>query len=48
MQEKIIGRKLYTEMLNNLYCSPNIITLIKLRGMTSMDHVACMIDVRNT
>jgi hypothetical protein len=35
-------RKLYTEELNDLYCSPNIIRVIKLKKIRWMGHVACM------
>ena len=34
-------RKLHTEELNDLYSSPNIIRLIKLRKMRLAGHVAC-------
>ena len=35
-------RKLHNEELNDLYCSPNIVRLIKLRRMRWAGHVACM------
>jgi len=35
-------RKLHNEDLNDLYCSPNIVRLIKLRKMRWAGHVACM------
>jgi hypothetical protein len=35
-------RKLQDEELHNLCSSPNIITIIKSRGMRWADHVACM------
>jgi len=35
-------RKLYTEELNGLYSSPNIVQLIKSRRMRWAGHVACM------
>ena len=35
-------RKLHNEELNDLYCSPNIIRVIKLRRMRWAGHVACM------
>ena len=41
--DKVTGewRKLYNEKLNDLYCSPNILWVIKLR-MRWTGHVACM------
>jgi hypothetical protein len=35
-------RKLHTEELNDLYCSPNIVWVIKSRRMRWAGHVACM------
>jgi len=35
-------RKLHNEELNNLYCSPNIVRVIKSRRMRWEGHVACM------
>ena len=35
-------RKLHNEELNDLYCSPNIVRVIKLRRMRWAGHVACM------
>jgi len=35
-------RKLYDEELNDLYCSPNIIWVIRSRRMTWAGHVACI------
>jgi hypothetical protein len=35
-------RKLHNEELNDLYCSPNIAGVIKLRRMGWAGHVACM------
>jgi len=35
-------RRLQNEELHNLYASPNIITVIKLRRMKWARHVACM------
>jgi len=35
-------RKLHNEELNDLYCSPNIVQLIKSRRMRWAGHVACM------
>ena len=35
-------RKLHNEELNDLYCSPNIVRVIKLRRMIWVEHVACM------
>ena len=35
-------RKLHNEELNDLYFSPNIVRVIKWRGMRWAGHVACM------
>ena len=35
-------RKLHNEELNDLYCSPNIVRVIKLRRMRWVGHVASM------
>ena len=35
-------RKLHNEELNDLYCSPNIVWVIKLRIVRWAGHVACM------
>ena len=35
-------RKLYNEELNDLYCLPNIVWVIKLRRMRWVGHVASM------
>ena len=35
-------RKLHNEELNDLYSSPNIVRVIKSRGMRWAGHVACM------
>ena len=35
-------RKLHNEELNDLYCSPNILRVIKSRGMKLVGHVARM------
>ena len=35
-------RKLHTEQLNNVYCSPNIVRVIKSRRMRWAGHVARM------
>ena len=35
-------RKLHNEELNDLYCSPNIVWVIKLRRMRWAGHVACV------
>ena len=35
-------RKLHNEELNDLYCSPNIVQVIKSRKMRWTGHVACM------
>jgi hypothetical protein len=43
-QDEIIGglRKLHSEELNNLYCLPNIIRMIKSMRMRWAGQVACM------
>ena len=41
-------RKLHNEELNSLYCSPNIIWVIKLRSMRWAGHVASMGERRGT
>jgi hypothetical protein len=35
-------RKLHNEELNDLYCSPNIVRLIRSRRMRWAEDVACM------
>jgi hypothetical protein len=40
-------RKLHNGDLHNLYSSPNIIRIIKLRRMRWAEHVACMGEKRN-
>ena len=40
-------RKLHNEELNDLYCSPNIIRVIKLRRMRWTGHVARMVNRRS-
>ena len=35
-------RKLHNEELNDLYCSPNIVRIIKSRKMRWAGHVTCM------
>jgi hypothetical protein len=39
-------RKLHNGELNDLYCSPNIVRMIKLRRMRRAGHVARMGDMR--
>jgi hypothetical protein len=39
---KMEGRKLHNEELNDLYCSPDIVRVMKLRRMRWAGHVACM------
>jgi len=36
-------RKLHVEKLNDLYCSPNIVRVMKSRRMRWVRHVACMV-----
>jgi hypothetical protein len=40
-------RKLHNEELSDLYCSPNIVRVIKSRRMRWAGHVACMGERRN-
>jgi hypothetical protein len=46
--EKISGgwTKFHNEQLHNLYCSPNIISVVKLRRMRCVGHVAAMEKMR--
>jgi len=39
-------RRLHNEELNDLYCSPNIVRVIKSRRMRWTGHVACMGEER--
>ena len=39
-------RRLHNEELNDLYCSPNIVRVIKWRRMRWAGHVACIDEVR--
>jgi hypothetical protein len=39
-------RKLHNEKLNGLYCSPNIVRVIKSRRMRWVGHVACLRERR--
>jgi len=39
-------RRLHNEELNDLYCSPNIVRVIKSRRMRWAGHVACMGEER--
>jgi hypothetical protein len=41
-------RKLHNEVLNDLYSSPNVIQVVKLRRMSWVGHVACMGDRRGS
>jgi hypothetical protein len=47
--DEVIGcwRKLHTEELHNLYCSPSIIRIIKSRRMRRAGHAARMRENRN-
>ena len=40
-------RKLHNEELNDLYCSPDIVRVIKWRRMRWEGHVACMRERRD-
>jgi hypothetical protein len=42
-QEGGSGRRLHNEELHNLYPSPNIVKVMKLRRMRWVQHVACTI-----
>jgi hypothetical protein len=39
-------RKLHNEELNDLYCSPNIVRVIKSKGMRWAGHLARMVERR--
>jgi len=41
------GRKLHNEELNDLYCSPNIVWVIKSKKNEMGGHVACMSERRD-
>ena len=41
------GRELYNEELNDLYCSHNVVRVIKWRRMRWVEHLACMGDRRD-
>jgi hypothetical protein len=47
-RDEVIGdwRKLHNEELHNLYCSPSIIRIIRLRRMRWAGHVATMGEKR--
>ena len=40
-------RKLHNEKLNDLYCSPNIVRMIKWRRIRWVGHVARMVERRD-
>jgi predicted RNA binding protein YcfA (HicA-like mRNA interferase family) len=40
-------RKVHNKGLHNLYCSPNIIRVIKSRSMRWAEHGVCMDEIRN-
>jgi hypothetical protein len=39
--------KVNSKELHNLYCSPNVVRMIKSRRMRWAGHVACMEEMRN-
>jgi hypothetical protein len=41
-RDEVTGRRLHNEELNDLYCSPNILRVIKWRRMRLAGHVARM------
>jgi hypothetical protein len=47
-REKVarVWRRLHNEEVRNLYASPNIIRIIKLRRMSWMEHAAHMGEMR--
>jgi len=47
-RDEVMGewRRLHNEELNNLYCSPNTVRVIKSRRMRWAGHVACMGEER--
>jgi len=47
-RDKVTGkcRRLHNEELNDLYCSPNIVRVIKSRRMRWVGHVARMCEER--
>jgi hypothetical protein len=47
--EEVTGdwRKLHNWELHALYCSPNIISVIKLRKMRWVGQIACIADMTN-
>jgi hypothetical protein len=48
-RDEMVGgwRKLHSEELHNLYCSPNVIRIMKSRRMNGAGHVARMGEKRN-
>jgi hypothetical protein len=48
-REEVAGcwRRLHNEELHNLYASPDIVGVIKLRGMKWAGCVSCMGEIRN-
>ena len=44
MRDEVTGkwRKLHNEELNDLYCSPNFVRVIKSKRMRWAEHVVCM------
>ena len=47
-RDKVMGdwSRLHNEELNDLYCSPNIVRVIKSRRMRWAGHVAFMVEER--
>jgi len=43
-----VWRRLHNEVLDDLYCSPNIVRVIQSRRMRWTGHVACVGEQRGT
>jgi hypothetical protein len=46
-ENRVLTRKLYEEELNDLYCSPNTVSVIKSRRIRWAGHVSCMVERRD-